>query len=200
MSESVSGISGNRSGNRKFGTALAASLLCAAGITMVAPAAQGESVSDSRQDVSVHCASGGNANFTPGLMPVPKRSTVQFDGENKKCTDLADTGIVSGTFTGSFTAKMSCEVGAGDGVDGTAKITWKYDDGSTSKSTVSLTMSGQTLNEARFEGYVTEGPLEGERLEGTFSVDLFSAGASCTAGSFTGGLKQAPFEGSYTIG
>ncbi|ATL32257.1 hypothetical protein [Streptomyces formicae] len=153
---------------------------------------------------SVSCQAGGQASFSPGLLPIPapRDTNVQYRGQDRSCTGVTPGGseIATARFNGSFNAPMSCVVGGGDvPTPGSGTIEWKTTNGKTLRSTLSITISGQMFNEATVDGSVTDGAYVGAQVHGKFRVDLFKEGVNCAAQSFFGGLKSAPFDGSFTI-
>ncbi|MGI5350799.1 hypothetical protein ACQEU8_21855 [Streptomyces sp. CA-250714] len=199
---------------RKLGSALAtvgalAAVLptCAA---QAAPPDQGQAAAPASDQgrataaANVSCQAGGRAFFSPGLLPVPvpRDTNVQYNGQDRSCSGSTPDGgqIATAKFNGAFDAPMSCVVGGGDvPTEGTGTIAWKTKDGKSTKSTLSLTISGQLFNSATVDGHVTDGAFAGARLHGKFRVDLVREGINCGSQSLAGGLKQAPFDGSFNI-
>jgi hypothetical protein len=180
------------------GTAVA---LAAAAVCLSAPAA---SATAPAAAANVSCQAGGQASFDPGLLPVPvpRDTHVQYNGQDRSCTGMTAGGseIATAKFSGSFQAPMSCVVGGGDvPTPGSGMIEWKTKNGKTLRSTLSITISGQMFNEATVDGSVTDGAYVGAKVHGKFRVDLFKEGLNCAGQSFFGGLKSAPFTGSFTI-
>ncbi|WP_461019731.1 hypothetical protein [Streptomyces daliensis] len=153
---------------------------------------------------SVSCQAGGTAQFSPGLtpVPVPRDTNVQYNGRDHSCTGATAKGseIATATFNGSFNVPMSCEVGGSSTpATGSGTVTWKTKEGKTLKSSLSLTITGQMFNTAKVDGNVTDGAFLGGKIHGDFQVDLVKEGVNCAAQAFTGGLRQANYDGSFTI-
>ncbi|MGW0731358.1 hypothetical protein [Streptomyces sp. NPDC002851] len=127
---------------------------------------------------------------------------MQYTGQDRSCAGMSPGGseIATARFNGSFNAPMSCVVGGGDvPTPGTGTIEWKTKNGKTLRSTLSITISGQMFNEATVDGTVTDGAYVGAKVNGKFRVDLVKEGINCAAQALFGGLKSAPFDGSFTI-
>jgi hypothetical protein len=155
------------------------------------------------QAANVSCQAGGTAQFDPGLLPAPPRETnVQYRGQQRSCNGQSPNGseIVSARFNGAITVPMSC-VGGGSGnpASGFANVEWRTKEGETLKSTLTISISGQVLNEATVEGNVTDGAFSGAVLQAQFRVDLAREGINCASHSLTGGLRQAPFFGNFSL-
>ncbi|MFE1095096.1 hypothetical protein [Streptomyces smyrnaeus] len=192
---------------RQLGSALVAVAAVAAALpALPAYAAQAPAPAPDQAAVaaSVSCQAGGRAYFSPGLLPVPvpRETNVQYNGQDRTCSGSTPEGgqIATAKFNGAFDAPMSCVVGGGDvPTEGAGTIEWKTKGGKSLKSTLSLTISGQMFNSATVDGSVTDGAFAGARLHGKFRVDLLKEGINCAGQSFFGGLKQAPFDGSFSI-
>lgn len=145
----------------------------------------------------VTCGLAGTARFDPPVIPFPPRTTrVNLDGTEADCTGGGAEEVLSATLTSTLTARLSCTVGFGSGVDGTARIEWTFRDGHKETGTATVNVSGQALNNALVSGVVSDGPFAGRSLHGRIAVNIISGGAGCTIGL---GVREAPYTGSFTL-
>ncbi|GAB2838107.1 hypothetical protein [Streptomyces daliensis] len=187
--------------SRLLATAAAVS---AAVLTVPTAQAAAPATPQAAAPANVSCQAGGTAEFSPGLLPipVPRDTNVQYTGQDHSCTGSTAEGaeIATATFNGAFDVPMSCEIGGSSTpATGSGTVTWKTKDGQTLKSSLSLTITGQMFNSATIDGNVTDGAFLGGKVHGKFKVDLLREGINCAAQSFTGGLRKAAYDGSFTI-
>ncbi|HEX4813087.1 MAG TPA: hypothetical protein VFV66_10095 [Nonomuraea sp.] len=168
--------------------------LGAAGLTLAATSAPAQAA------VSVACDASGTTNFTPGVQAVPISQQISYRGDDRTCSDHTGFGIRSARITADLhNVELSCLASGGGSGSGSATIEWTTG-GGRQTSEIDITIDSSVLNSGKVSGVVRRGPFEGQRFSGQFDTNLLTGAFSCTFGAPLGGVKNATFNGHYTIG
>ncbi|MEV4644399.1 hypothetical protein [Saccharopolyspora sp. NPDC049357] len=189
----------------KSGIFGAAAVLAAAPLLAGALTAQADPSPAPEAKTLLTCELKGSSSFAPALSgnPFGANTQMKVDGQAANCkpASKAAEGVVSATFTGDLSGKMSCTSLPRD-VGGDVDITWKYEDGSTktSKANFSLNMQGDLSNPGQpvtgsFTGKTVNGEFTDAQHKGTGQFDMASAAGGCLGG----GLSSLDFAGKYEL-
>lgn len=179
---------------RRAATAVSAvGLLTALGLAAPVTAAADPSI-------AISCESSGPMHFSPGVQLIPLPQHIMYDGQAGTCDDNTGVNIRAASLSASFEGVViSCEAGGFDTGHGTGTIQWLTEDGSVVESTVNLEFDHNVGPLVGVSGTVTSGLFTGHTFHGSFTTELFTGAAKCTAGAPLGGAREARFSGQFSI-
>ncbi|MFI7616550.1 hypothetical protein ACIBP6_35525 [Nonomuraea terrae] len=147
----------------------------------------------------ISCRAAGNAHFLPGVQMSGQSQHVTYRGTQQDCIDHSALGITAVRFSAEFEdVDLACvdrDFGRGTG---TATLQWRLGQAKPT-STADVTIEDTTANRVTMWGVVREGAFEGRRFRGAFDTSLLGGAGRCEAGALFGGVRSAPFEGSFSI-
>ncbi|APU15007.1 MULTISPECIES: hypothetical protein [Actinoalloteichus] len=148
-----------------------------------------------QQPGEVTCDLSGQAGFQPGVLFVPRLSTLTLAGNDGGCIDAAGE-VRSASLHGTAIGTLSC-LGSPEGTSGEGRIDWALRDGTTETSTVDFVLTGSGLAHVELAGVIADGRFAGEEFTAQFNVEIIDAGVQCV--SFRG-VTLAGYDGTFTVG
>lgn len=163
-------------------------------------AAGSQAQAPAQPNVPVSCSASGTTYFSPGVQVLPMPQHISYQGQEGQCADSSGLGIREAKITANFeNVIVSCVAGGMRTGNGSGTIEWTLDDGTKLTSQVDLSIDRTALNTASVSGHVTQGRFQGQGFSGEFTTDLFGGAGKCTIGAPMGGVKDAAFNGRYSI-